>query len=60
LRAGAPGAGDIAPYVELLIDVRAKLRAERQWALADVVRDSLAALGITLEDGPAGTTWRST
>ena len=53
-----PVAG-IGPFVELLIDLRSRLRAAEEWALADDVRDRLAALGITLEDGPAGTTWRS-
>jgi hypothetical protein len=47
-----------APFVELLIDLRSQLRAARNWALADEIRDKLSALGITLEDGPSGTTWR--
>jgi len=51
--------GGIAPFVELLIDVRSRLRAANEWALADELRSRLAALGITLEDGPAGTTWKS-
>jgi hypothetical protein len=51
--------GGIAPFVELLIDVRSRLRAANEWALADELRGRLAALGITLEDGPAGTTWKS-
>jgi len=49
---------DVAPFVEALIKVRAALRQERQWALADDVRNRLAALGIVLEDGPQGTEWR--
>jgi cysteinyl-tRNA synthetase len=51
--------GGIAPFVEILIDVRSRLRAANEWALADELRGRLAALGITLEDGPAGTTWKS-
>jgi cysteinyl-tRNA synthetase len=46
------------PFIELLIRVRADLRAAKQWALADQVRNSLKELGVTLEDGPEGTTWR--
>jgi cyanophycinase-like exopeptidase len=46
------------PYIDLLVSLRAQLRADRQWALADEIRDQLAALGITLEDGPTETTWR--
>jgi cysteinyl-tRNA synthetase len=52
------GSGDIGPFVELLIGLRASLRAEKQWALADQVRDGLKGLGIALEDSPQGTTWR--
>ena len=48
----------LAPFVELLIAVRAQLRAARQWALADEIRQRLSKLGIILEDGPTETTWR--
>ncbi len=49
---------NLAPLVELLIDLRNRLRDARQWEIADELRDRLAALGIVLEDTPAGTTWR--
>jgi cyanophycinase-like exopeptidase len=58
---GASGEGlvaDLAPFVELLIDLRAKLRDARQYALADELRDRLGSLGVALEDTPIGTTWR--
>ncbi|MBI5302874.1 MAG: cysteine--tRNA ligase [Chloroflexi bacterium] len=48
-----------APFIELLIAVRKDLRAAKQYALSDKVRDELAKLGIALEDGPQGTTWKS-
>jgi cysteinyl-tRNA synthetase len=51
-------AGDIAPFVELLITTRAGLRQARQFQLADDIRDRLAGLGIVLEDTPQGTTWK--
>jgi peptidase E len=44
--------------IELLVTVRAQLRAAKQWVLADEIRERLSALGIILEDGPEGTTWR--
>jgi hypothetical protein len=44
--------------IELLVAVRAQLRASKQWALADQIRDRLSALGVILEDGPTATTWR--
>jgi len=49
----------IAPFVGLLIDLRSQLRAARNWALADEIRDRLSVLGIILEDSPSGTTWRT-
>ena len=48
-----------APFIELLISVRKDLRAAKQFALSDKIRDELAKLGVTLEDGPQGTTWKS-
>jgi len=47
-----------APFIELLIETREKLRQAKQFALADDVRTRLEALGIVLEDGRGGTTWK--
>ena len=44
--------------LDMLINIRADLRRDRQWELADKVRDGLAALGVLLEDTPDGTHWR--
>jgi cysteinyl-tRNA synthetase len=44
----------------VLISVRAEARKARQYALSDLIRDQLGALGITLEDRPGGTVWRKT
>jgi len=49
---------EAAPFIEALIDLRATLRQEKQWALADAVRDRLTDLGVVLEDGSQGTEWR--
>jgi cysteinyl-tRNA synthetase len=46
------------PLIELLIQVRARVRKEKNFALADEIRDKLAALGVVLEDRPEGTSWR--
>ena len=54
------GSADIAPFVQLLVDTRAELRAARQYALADGIRDKLADLGISIEDTPQGAEWRPT
>ncbi len=53
-----PLAGDAAPFIDLLVRVRDDLRAAKQWALADTIRDGLVAQGIAVEDGPTGSTWR--
>jgi cysteinyl-tRNA synthetase len=44
--------------IEALIKLRNDSRASKDWANADVARDKLAQMGIVLEDGPEGTTWR--
>jgi len=46
------------PFIDLLVKLRNELRAEKQFALADSVRDRLAGLGIILEDEAGGTRWR--
>jgi cysteinyl-tRNA synthetase len=46
------------PFIDLLVETRSALRADRQWALSDRLRDRLAELGVVLEDSPRGTTWR--
>ncbi len=49
---------EAAPFIDLLVAVRARLRQAKQWQLADFIRDELAARGVALEDSPQGTTWR--
>ncbi|MCB2155613.1 cysteine--tRNA ligase [bacterium] len=44
--------------LQLLIDIRARARQDKQYALADMVRDRLGDLGIALEDRPGGTIWK--
>ena len=44
--------------MSLLIDLRARLRKEKNFALADEVRKRLSELGVSLEDRPDGTRWR--
>jgi cysteinyl-tRNA synthetase len=44
-------------YIERLIEKRIESRKTKNWALADNIRKSLAAQGITLKDTAQGTTW---
>ena len=57
LQAGAEGKVDGAE-VEALIAARLQARAEKNWAESDRIRDQLTAMGVVLEDGKGGTTWR--
>lgn len=43
--------------VELLIQLRAEARANKDWALSDKIRIELESLGIQLKDGKDGTTF---
>ncbi len=43
--------------MKLLIDVRAKARANKDFATADIVRNGLTALKISIQDLKEGTTW---
>ena len=69
----APLAGGdelVGGLMQLLLDVRANLRAEAKaaakdnpvkkalFAQTDLIRDRLQSLDVTLEDRPGGTTWR--
>jgi cysteinyl-tRNA synthetase len=47
-----------APFIELLIEMRAEARKQKLWALSDLVRDRLLQLGVVLEDSKEGTSWR--
>ena len=55
---GMAGPTEAEPFISLLVEVRNQLRAAKQWAWADRIRDRLADLGIALEDGPEETTWK--
>jgi cysteinyl-tRNA synthetase len=43
--------------MKVLIELRKEARDEKDWALSDKIRDKLAAAGVQVKDGPAGTTW---
>lgn len=43
--------------VEELIEKRSKVRAEKDWAAADAIRDKLKEMNIELKDTPLGVKW---
>ncbi|MGY6773110.1 cysteine--tRNA ligase [Gallibacterium sp. ZY190522] len=49
---------DETKIIETLIAQRNQARANKDWAAADAARDKLAAMGVVIEDGANGTTWR--
>ena len=46
-----------AEHIEARIAARAAAKKSRDFAAADRIRDELAAQGVVLKDGAAGTTW---
>jgi len=52
-----PGAGMATQLIDLLVETRTKLRQNKQWTLADEVRNRLAEMGVQLKDSAEGTTW---
>ncbi|MFZ3150430.1 MAG: cysteine--tRNA ligase [Anaerolineaceae bacterium] len=45
------------PFIDLLVQLRSDLRAEKNWALSDKLRQELKTLGVVLEDSKDCTTW---
>jgi cysteinyl-tRNA synthetase len=61
LSLGEPDGGDVElaeSLVELLLDVREAEREAGNYERADELRDDLAAVGVTVEDGDDGPTYR--
>ena len=52
------GNDDEVAEIEALIKARNDARAAKDWGAADTARDKLTDMGIVLEDGAGGTTWR--
>lgn len=53
------GAQDVdAALIDGLIAQRKQARADKNWALADQLRDQLGAMKVVVEDGSDGSSWR--
>lgn len=55
----AAGAADdtLDRVMQLVIDIRAQARANKDWPTSDLIRDQLAEAHIQLKDGKEGTSW---
>ena len=57
-KADSGSAAREAQLIELMIQMRADARKAKDFARADGIRQQLSAIGVTLEDGPKGTSYR--
>lgn len=55
----ASGADDefVNGLMDLVLDIRQQMRAEKNWAVADKIRDALNELKVEVEDGKDGVRW---
>jgi len=49
--------GLVDGLMDLLLQIRANAREQRDWATSDKIRNSLKALNVTVKDGKDGTNW---
>ncbi len=56
-RAGEAGAQDDTQEIDRLVSERSKAKAQRDFALADRIRQSLSDKGVVLKDAASGTSW---
>ena len=55
--ASAAGNGKMDGLMQLVIEMRANARANKDWGTSDKIRDTLKELKIQLKDGKEGTSW---
>ena len=49
--------GTVEGLMELILDIRAQARSQKDWTTSDKIRDTLAAVGIAVKDGKEGVSW---
>ena len=49
--------GTVEGLMNLILDLRANARAQKDWTASDKIRDSLAEVGIQVKDGKEGVSW---
>jgi cysteinyl-tRNA synthetase len=48
----------LGKVVDLVLDIRNKAKADKNFALSDEVRNKLAAAGVQVKDSKEGSTWK--
>ena len=43
--------------MDALLGIRNKARTEKNWAVADALRDGLSSVGVTFSDNKEGSSW---
>ena len=57
---GGAATDNLRPYreaVDLLLDIRANAKKNKDWATSDLIRDRLAAIGFSVKDTKDGVEW---
>jgi cysteinyl-tRNA synthetase len=49
---------DYDDLMGVILKIRQECRSQKQYAIADMIRDELSNLGITIEDSPQGARWK--
>jgi len=49
--------GKLAQVMELVMEIRANARRNKDWTTADLIRDRIKEIGIVIEDTPEGARW---
>ena len=49
--------GAMEKVMQMVLDIRAKAKADKDWATSDKIRDDLNAAGIIVKDTPDGAVW---
>lgn len=58
LQSEESGANDrLSPVMDLVLELRAKARENKDWTTSDQIRDALAKAGIVVKDSKEGTSW---
>lgn len=55
----AASSDHLSKVMDLVLDIRAVAKNNKDWATSDLIRDKLASAGITVKDGTQGSTWET-